>query len=298
MLELQSKPCLRTEVDGVLSLLENSGALSISMMDYQDDPILEPLPGETPWWDYMQIHALYDESSTALIAQNLLSQEYPRLTHTLVPLPETDWERVCLEQFLPQRFGERLWICPSWLTPPEPEQINLILDPGLAFGTGTHPTTALCLTWLDHAKLAHKTIIDYGCGSGILSLAALKLGCLHVSAVDIDEQALTATYDNATMNSIPSSALTISSPETLLTPVDLIIANILLGPLMELVPRFYQLLNPTGALVVSGLYAHQVDSLIKAYEGFFTHLTTQSQDGWSLVSFQKTDRAEYNRHLS
>jgi ribosomal protein L11 methyltransferase len=287
MLELQSKPCLRDEVDGMLSLLETTGALSISMMDYQDDPILEPLPGETPWWDYMQIHALYEESDSALLAQNLLSNEYPRLTHTLVSLPETDWERVCLEQFLPQQFGKRLWICPSWLTPPEPEQVNLILDPGLAFGTGTHPTTALCLTWLDSAALHTKTLIDYGCGSGILSLAALKLGASHLYAVDIDEQALIATYDNATLNQIPSAALTIAAPETLTTPVDIILANILLGPLMELASRFHQLLKSEGILVVSGIFAHQVDDLISTYHEYFIHDNTTSQDGWSLVVFKK-----------
>ncbi len=290
MLELQTKPCLRTEVDGLLSLLETTGALSISMMDYQDNPILEPLPGETPWWDYMQIHALFEEPASAQQAQDLLTENYPLLTHSLVSLPETDWERVCLEQFLPQRFGQRLWICPSWLTPPEPAQINLILDPGLAFGTGTHPTTALCLTWLDSAELHGKKLIDYGCGSGILSLAALKLGARHVTAIDIDEQALIATYDNATLNNIPSTTLTIANPESLHKPVDIIIANILLSPLIELVNCFHQLLSPDGILVVSGIFSHQVEDLIGSYADYFIHLTTQSQDGWSLVSFKKTDR--------
>ena len=285
MLELQIEPCQRDEVDQLIRTLEETGAVSISMMDQRDNPILEPKPGETPLWDHLVIHALYSDEDDAHDEQNLLSVYYPHLTQTLCTLADLDWERVCLENFVPQRFGHRLWVCPSWLTPPEPEQVNVILDPGLAFGTGTHPTTSLCLTWLDGTCVDGKTIIDYGCGSGILALAALKLGAHHAYAVDIDEQALLATQQNATSNQITTEALTIGHPTILEAPVDTLIANILLSPLLALQQTFHQLLCPEGRLVVSGLFASQADILIDAYQLSFTHESTVLQDEWALLTF-------------
>ena len=160
MLELHIEPCARHEIDQLISTLEESGALSIAMMDQNDTPILEPAPGETPLWDQLVIQALYDEEEDACDAQVLLSVYYPHLTKTLHTIVDRDWERVCLDHFTPQQFGRRLWVCPSWHQAPRPDQINLILDPGLAFGTGTHPTTALCLTWLDDAPITGKTILE------------------------------------------------------------------------------------------------------------------------------------------
>ena len=285
MLELQIEPCQRDEVDQLIRTLEETGAVSISMMDQRDNPILEPKPGETPLWDHLVIHALYSDEDDAHDEQTLLSVYYPHLTQTLCTLADLDWERVCLENFVPQRFGHRLWVCPSWLTPPEPEQVNVILDPGLAFGTGTHPTTSLCLTWLDGTCVDGKTIIDYGCGSGILALAALKLGAHHAYAVDIDEQALLATQQNATSNQITTEALTIGHPTILEAPVDTLIANILLSPLLALQQTFHQLLCPEGRLVVSGLFASQADILIDAYQLSFTHESTVLQDEWALLTF-------------
>ena len=285
MLELQLEPCQRDEVDQLISALEETGAVSISMMDQRDNPILEPKPGETPLWDHLVIHALYSDEDDAHDAQTLLSAYHPHLTQTLCTLADLDWERVCLDNFVPQRFGRRLWVCPSWLTPPEPEQVNVILDPGLAFGTGTHPTTSLCLTWLDGTCVDGDTIIDYGCGSGILALAALKLGAHHAYAVDIDEQALLATQQNATSNQITTEALTIGHPTILEAPVDTLIANILLSPLLALQQTFHQLLCPEGRLVVSGLFASRADILIDAHQLSFTHESTVLQDEWALLTF-------------
>ncbi len=285
MLQLQIEQCHRDEVETLSDALEGTGALSITLTDQYDDPILEPAPGAAPLWQNVVVHALYEDESDAKVALAIVSELFPNLTYTINPLPDQDWERTCLDQFKPQQFGKRLWICPSWLTPPNPNAVNLILDPGLAFGTGSHATTSLCLSWLEQADLAHKQVIDYGCGSGILALAALKLGAQHVHAVDIDEQAILASQDNAVNNTITAEQLTVGQPDTLNTPVDLLIANILLAPLMALKTRFRQLLNKTGTLVVSGLLAEQVPTLIEAYQTDFVHDETKLENDWALVAF-------------
>jgi ribosomal protein L11 methyltransferase len=288
LLDLHIEHCLQHEVDELTAALEDSGALSISIMSQQDNPILEPAPGETPLWDQLAIQALYENSQQADAAQNWLDKNYPHLRHALNEVPEQDWERVCLDRFTPQRFGQRLWVCPSWHKPPEPNAVNLTLDPGLAFGTGTHPTTSLCLTWLEQTNLDSKGIIDYGCGSGILGLAALKLGARHAHAVDIDDQALLATQQNASINQISPNVLSISHPDSLDKPVDLLIANILLSPLLTLKNTFYQLLKPKGLLVVSGLFTEQAQTLTDAYQTHFTHQSTLEEEEWALVTFQRT----------
>ena len=222
MLQLQIEHCHRDDIEQLSETLESTNALCVTLTDKQDDPILEPELGTTPLWPHVVVHALYADPLEAELAVHLLSERYPHLSYTIETLPEKDWERVSKEDIKPQRFGSRLWICPSWLTPPEPNAVTLILDPGLAFGTGTHPTTSLCLSWLDQATLDQQTVIDYGCGSGILALSALKLGALHVEAVDIDEQALLSTQNNATNNDIPATMLNIGFPDRLKTPADLL----------------------------------------------------------------------------
>ncbi len=285
MFQLQIEQCHRDQIELLSEALEETGALSITLTDQYDDPILEPAPGAAPLWPNVVANALYLEDTDANIARALVSETFPHLSYSIHELPDQDWERTCLDQFKPQQFGNRLWVCPSWITPPEPDAVNLILDPGLAFGTGSHATTSLCLTWLDHADLSHKQVIDYGCGSGILALAALKLGAMHVDAVDIDEQALLATQDNASNNAIVSSQLTIGQPETLEKPVDLLIANILLAPLMSLKTRFHDLLKDKGLLVVSGLLAEQAPILIDAYQTDFVHQSTHIEGDWALLVF-------------
>ena len=287
MLQLEIEHCHRDDMEQLSDALDATNALSVTLTDKHDDPILEPELGTTPLWPDVVVHALYAEIHEAELAQHLLSARFPHLSYSIHTLPEKDWERVCMDDFKPQQFGDRLWICPSWLTPPDPDAVNLILDPGLAFGTGTHPTTSLCLTWLEQANLHKQTMIDYGCGSGVLALAALKLGALHVDAVDIDEQALLATANNTAGNDITKAQLTIGFPDTLSTPVDILLANILLTPLITLRSRFCQLLNENGTLVVSGILATQTDELINAYHTDFTHKSTLLQDDWALLVFTK-----------
>ncbi|MFZ4077050.1 MAG: 50S ribosomal protein L11 methyltransferase [Legionellaceae bacterium] len=284
MIELQINACKASIIDALIDLLEEAGALSITLMDEHDNPILEPGPGETPLWQDMIIKALFEDADLAHV---LLLTHYPELTVLTHTIPQKDWERVCMTDFKPQRFGERLWICPTWHTPPEPNHVNLMLDPGLAFGTGAHQTTGLCLAWLEQASLENKTLLDFGCGSGILALAALKLGAKHVYAVDIDEQALIATQSNAEINEISQARLSISQPDNLHVKTDYILANILLTPLLALKKTFHASLHPEGLLVVSGLLATQTEMLMQTYEGYFTHEATHIKDEWALMIFKR-----------
>jgi len=283
--QLKVEHCPSQDIEQLSELIEEFGALSIMLTDKNDNPVLEPEPGTTPLWPEVIIHALYAEIFQAQHTRDQLTKTYPTLSCSLEILEDRDWERAWMDDFKPLRYGQRLWICPTWATPPEPNAVNLMLDPGLAFGTGTHPTTALCLTWLEQAALSNKTIIDYGCGSGILSLAALKLDAREVSAVDIDPQALQATHNNAQTNQLGEPQLLVSAPEALKHPVDLIIANILLAPLLSLKERFHSLLKNEGMLVVSGILAEQAADLIKAYEPVFTLQQQETLDGWALLVF-------------
>lgn len=287
MLQLKIEHCHRDEIEQISQELEETAALSVTLSDKQDDPILEPELGTTPLWPNVVVQALYAEESEAELAIKILSKNFPHLSYSLETLPEQDWERVCKDDVKPQQFGQRLWICPSWIDPPQPDAVNILLDPGLAFGTGTHPTTFLCLTWLEQATLAGKNVIDYGCGSGILALAALKLGAPHVEAVDIDEQALIATQNNATNNDIQATHLAIGFPEALKAPVDILIANILLTPLLNLRDCFHQLLRDQGTLVVSGILEEQAEELTNAYQADFKLTASFTHEGWALLEFSK-----------
>lgn len=287
MLQLQIEHCPRDEIEQLSEALEETAALSITLTDKHDDPILEPELGTTPLWPHVVVQALFADEADAEWAVQTLSARYPQLNYVIQPVPEQDWERVCKDDIQPQQFGKRLWICPSWLTPPEPKAVNLMLDPGLAFGTGTHPTTFLCLTWLEQAELNGKTVIDYGCGSGILALAALKLGAQHVDAVDIDEQALLATKNNAVANDIKLTQLKVDFPDKLEVVGDIVMANILLTPLINLRDKFQQLLKAQGRLVVSGILEEQQEELKAAYQGHFKSIVSLTHDGWSLIEFVK-----------
>nr|HAT8714677.1 50S ribosomal protein L11 methyltransferase [Legionella jordanis] len=277
----------REEVENLSEALEETGALSVTFTDKHDDPVLEPEPGTTPLWPEIIIHALYNEKDAATKAMDALAKQYPHLQLSLEAFADQDWERAWMDDFKPQRFGHRLWICPSWTESPDPDAVNLILDPGLAFGTGTHPTTSLCLNWLDQAELNHKVIIDYGCGSGILALAALKLGASEAYAVDIDEQALQATRNNALTNQIAPEKLHVHFPDELNIQADLLIANILLTPLISLKDRFRELVNKDGLLVVSGILADQETVLTEHYQDDFKLQLIKNMHGWSLLVFSR-----------
>ncbi|KTD47413.1 ribosomal protein L11 methyltransferase [Legionella quinlivanii] len=287
--QIQIENCQHEQIELLNDYLENAGALSITLTDKNDDPVLEPAPGTTPLWPDVVINALFSEESEALQTLNNLQSDFPMLNSHMESLPDQDWERSWMDDFKPQQFGKRLWICPSWHTPPEPEAVNLILDPGLAFGTGNHATTSLCLHWLGNNDVSGKTIIDYGCGSGILALAALKLGAKKAYAVDIDPQALQATENNAISNNLLNESLLISLPDALTEPVDLMIANILLSPLLQLKNVFHKLLNSKSRLLVSGILNEQAEGLVKEYEDRFALLQTHNHEGWSLLEFIRNE---------
>ncbi|MFY7697474.1 MAG: 50S ribosomal protein L11 methyltransferase [Legionella sp.] len=287
MLQLEIKDCHPNDAELMVSILERAGTLSLTMTDAFDDAILEPELGTYPLWPHVVIHALFADHDKANLAKLIIQEKYPAHGCILQELPEQDWERVCMADFKPLQFGNRLWICPSWLTPPDPKAINLTLDPGLAFGTGTHETTSLCLEWLAQHSIEQLEVIDYGCGSGILALAAIKLGARYVHAIDIDRQALEATVNNAKMNQISSQQLSTHTPEQIDSCVDLIIANILLTPLLQLKQRFAQLLNENGTLIVSGVITEQTVQLIDSYHDSFCHIETTIDGNWALLMFVK-----------
>jgi ribosomal protein L11 methyltransferase len=263
-------------------------ALAVTFEDAADEPVLEPMPGTTPIWAQTQVVCLLEETSNInkIIAflRNQLGEDVIQ-SYTVEALNEQNWERAWLKDFHPMRFGKRLWICPSVFTPPEPDAVNIILDPGLAFGTGTHPTTALCLEWLDAHPPENKIVIDYGCGSGILAIAAVKLGAKAVYAIDYDEQALLATRENAARNGILENVIKTLLPEAFpKIQADILMANILTNPLIELAPHFAQHSKPTGQLVLSGILADQVDSIMQAYQPFFAITEITQKEDWIRIS--------------
>ncbi|HPE60540.1 MAG: 50S ribosomal protein L11 methyltransferase [Thiothrix sp.] len=281
-----------THQHALSDLLETAGAASVTLQDAADQPLLEPLPGETPLWDHIIVTGLFPASQDltgVLLQLELQRAAWSLATIRLETLEDRPWVREWMDQFQPMRFGERLWIYPSWTTPPEDADIKILLDPGLAFGTGTHPTTALCLAWLDGADLAGKTVLDYGCGSGILAIAALKLGAAGVLAVDIDPQALQATAENARRNGIePGTALLTALPdECRLQTYDVVIANILANPLVKLAPALLGALRPGGQLALSGILATQEDLIQQAYRPALQQPVVTLQDEWICFSGNK-----------
>ena len=263
------------------------GAVSVTFMDAEDQPIFEPDLNTTPLWSHTHLLALFeaDTDPDALLAhlQLLRNGELPE--HQIEVIEDQDWERSWMDNFQPMRFGRRLWIVPSWHAAPEPEAVNLLLDPGLAFGTGTHPTTALCLEWLDAQPLHGQSLLDFGCGSGILAIAGLLLGAEHAVGTDIDVQALEASRDNAMRNGIADERFALYLPEQLLEePADVVVANILAGPLVSLAPRITALVKPGGRLALSGILAEQAQDVRAAYSEAFELDPTADKDGWVRIS--------------
>jgi ribosomal protein L11 methyltransferase len=267
-----------------LSLL---GAQAVTFQDAGDQPIYEPVPGELNLWQETIVIGLFDYGlQPKPILLYLEEQQATGLIKAfqLKDIADRDWERVCLEHFKPMQFGQRLWVCPSWQTPPDLHAVNVILDPGLAFGTGTHPTTGLCLEWLDQHIQTEQLVIDYGCGSGILGLAALKLGAKAVIAVDNDPQALQATQKNAARNQAVMSRLkTYLPPELtqLKLSADILIANILAKPLIDLAQYFASLTHEGSDLLLSGILAEQAETVISVYNQWFSFKKPlTSRNGW------------------
>jgi ribosomal protein L11 methyltransferase len=257
----------------------------VTLEDAADDPVLEPAPGETPLWPTVVVKAVFGAEADADVIAACLAQALPGSPRPrLETLPDKAWEREWLRDFRPMRFGRRLWVCPGGLPAGAPDAVRIELDPGLAFGTGTHPTTALCLEWLDGQEIAGRTVIDYGCGSGILAIAAARLGAGPVVAMDIDPQALIATGENAERNGVAARITVTGDPSLAAGSADLLLANILAGPLVELAPRFAQALRPGGLLALSGLLLGQADTVTSAYRPWFDIATAATRDGWALLA--------------
>ncbi len=273
----------RDEVDALQDALLETGALSVTLQDNGDDPVLEPGVGETPLWHQVQVTGLF---AADIDTGNTLAQLANHYAGTLPPsawqaLDEQVWERAWMADYAPLQCGRRLWICPSWCTPPDPAAVNLILDPGLAFGSGTHPTTFLCMQWLDSQPLVGKTVIDYGCGSGILGIAALLLGADRVLAVDNDPQALLATRDNAERNGIAPQRLSCHLPQHMPeVNAHIVVANILAAPLIELAPTLSQCVATTGSICLSGIFETQFSDIISAYGNNFRFDEPVFNDQW------------------
>lgn len=273
----------RQQAEAIEDALLAAGAASVTLEDNADQPILEPALGETPLWDATRITGLFEaDIDTAVVnerAAMALGFELPN--HRWEQLEDKDWEREWMKNYQPIHCGNDLWICPSWLEPPVPTAVNLLLDPGLAFGTGTHPTTFQCLQWLSEQSLDGQTAIDYGCGSGILGIAALLLGASSVIGVDIDPQALLASHDNALRNHLDPARFPVFLPEDAKTePTDLMLANILAGPLAELAPNLAAQTKLGGKICLSGVLNTQAETVMAAYTAWFDFDPVRQKDEW------------------
>lgn len=268
----------------VETIFNRHGASSVTLSDAGDKPVLEPGPGETPLWTDTRITGLFSADAdlarleNALLAELGLSELPP---HRVERLADRAWEREWLKDFGPMKFGRRLWISPGGSEIEQADAVVLQLDPGLAFGTGTHATTALCLDWLDGLGLHGKTMLDYGCGSGILAIAALKLGCRSATAMDIDPQAVTATSQNARANDVAEHLTVLSSAESISGSFDVVVANILADPLVQFAESITSTLTRQGMLALSGVLCEQTATVIAAYEPWivFDEPAFREQDG-------------------
>ncbi|OQW93099.1 MAG: ribosomal protein L11 methyltransferase [Beggiatoa sp. IS2] len=260
------------------------GAVAVSFADAGLQPVYEPAVNTTPLWEQTRVIGLFTDKTDLINLQAQLQKvlaPLPVPTYRVEKLADQDWSQVWMADFQPLLFGKRLWVCPSHCSPPDLEAITIFLDPGLAFGTGTHPTTALCLQWLDQqADLSGKTFIDYGCGSGILAIAAAKLGAKTVWAIDHDPQALLATQENAKKNGV-ANQIQVGLPEQLpFLQADGLLANILANPLLALVTTFANHLRTGAPLVLSGILPAQSATLLAAYAPHFALTETLEHEGW------------------
>ena len=280
--------CSAAELEQTEDILLELGALSVSLADAKDEPLYEPLPGHTPVWQDSIVTGMFDSVHTPEQLYHDLSKRLP--SHLIGSirqdeLEDQDWVQVYRDHFQPIQCGKKLWIVPSWLEAPDPQAINIELDPGLAFGTGGHPTTALCLGWIAENNIQGKTVIDYGCGSGILAIAACKFGAEKVLGVDIDPQAIDASRQNAERNTISEAHFTLSLPRQMdRSPVDLLIANILSGPLVQLAPDLAELVKPGGKILLSGILRDQANEIKSAYQAFFELEPVCARDDWIRVT--------------
>jgi len=271
--------------DQLSELLTQAGSVAVTLQDAFDDPIFEPPIGSTPLWKELLITGLFEADINIDAVLDLVKQKTGSLpSYKLNPLEDKDWIRAWMDDFKPMQFGQRVWICPTWHTPPDANAVNIMLDPGLAFGTGTHPTTSLCLKWLDKHFYEPIDVIDYGCGSGVLGIAASLLNARKVYAVDLDPQALIATLANAEKNQVNNKLETFSvnsfkqQNDQLQCP--LLIANILAAPLIELAPMLSSHVISGGHILLSGILEEQAEKVSKTYQKWFTIDEITQEDEW------------------
>jgi ribosomal protein L11 methyltransferase len=273
--------------DRVERALSDLGAQSITLSDAGDNPVLEPAPGETPLWIDTKVTALFQgETDFAHLRRELCALlELEKLPDNHdETLRDRPWEREWLKDFQPMRFGRRLWVSPAGMEVDATDAVIVALDPGLAFGTGTHPTTSMCLTWLDQNELAGKKMLDLGCGSGILAIAALKLGIVSVDAIDIDLQAITATRQNAKRNGVSDGIRTGTTVHEINGPFDVVIANILAGTLIDMAADICKWLKPGGQLVLSGILSQQAENVASAYRNDIDFESPAFLEEWTRLS--------------
>ena len=282
--------------DAVEEIFTRHGAHSITLSDAGDKPVLEPAPGETPLWADVRITGLFtrDTNFADLQADLMASLGLDALPkHEISDLEDRDWEREWLKDFSPMKFGSKLWICPGDFQVDDQDAVVVRLDPGLAFGTGTHPTTALCLEWLDGLDLQDRRMLDYGCGSGVLAIAALMLGCDRAVAIDIDPQAVRATTDNAARNAVRDRMLISNHARGIVSEFDVVVANILAGPLTDLSRSIVSHVKGGCLLALSGILSEQVDQVLEAYRPWieFDEPEFREQDGqtWARLNGRRTE---------
>jgi ribosomal protein L11 methyltransferase len=276
----------------VESLLQNEPVLALTLTDDADDPVLEPGVGETPLWPSVCVTALFSSDTAVEPLTRMLSLvpgvDRPQQVN-FRKFEDQQWERVWLDRFKPMQFGSGLWIVPGEGQAPPDARHVLRLDPGLAFGTGTHPTTHLCLEWMDSHDFSGEKVVDYGCGSGVLGITAAIKGAKAVICVDNDPQALTATNDNAHRNGVQDVIDSLAPEEFKPQIADVVLANILAGPLVELAPRLTATLRPGGILVLSGILEEQAEEVKNAYASGFSEIQLKLMDGWVLLTGTKLD---------
>ncbi len=268
------------------NILSGFGASSVTYMDTVDNPVYEPLPGETKLWNKTTVIGLFEADADIAPITEFLNKTYgKKITVRVEQLEDKDWVREWMNNFHPIQCGSKLWICPSWCEVPDTNAVNVMLDPGLAFGTGTHPTTFMCLNWLDSLDLKDKEIVDFGCGSGILAVSALKLGAKSAIGIDIDPQAVESSAQNAERNGVKDRlSLYLPSEQPQEIKADVLVANILAGPLRELAPTLKDMVKPNGKFAISGIIQSQCEELVKIYSEWFELDEPVFKEEWVRIS--------------
>ncbi|PCJ19457.1 MAG: 50S ribosomal protein L11 methyltransferase [SAR86 cluster bacterium] len=287
----------KQQLESIEQYLLEQGALSTTYLDAEDQAVFQKEPGSIPLWDNVCLVCLFRaEFNLDIILLGLqMHTSIPSSNITVEFLEEQEWERSWMADFQAMQFGKNLWICPSWQTPPDPDATTIMLDPGLAFGSGSHSTTSLCLQWLEQTPLNQLTVIDYGCGSGVLAIAAALLGAKCVVGIDNDPQAITATKENAKRNNIAKDLITAYLPDELPSALeeskcDILLANILAEPLLQLAEKFAGLVMPKGKIVLSGLLEEQAEQMLEKYQRWFEMDKAAVENDW--VRLTGTRKAE------